>query len=67
MADDPNHGSEYGGAPGVIQPSPHDPADSANEIRLLMMRTNPAGETSGQRRMTPDETDPFVPTTRRVQ
>lgn len=64
---DPNHGSEYGGAPGLIQPSPHDPADSASETRFLMMRTNPAGDTSGPRVMVPDESDSVVPPTRRIR
>lgn len=64
---DPRRGSEFGGHAGLIQPPPHDPADSPAEIRLLMMRTNPSGVTSGQRIMTPNENDPFVPETRRVR
>lgn len=67
MAEDPTRGSEYGGVPGLIQPSPHDPTDYPSEVRHLMMRTNPAGDTSGPRTYVPDENDPVVPPTRRVR
>lgn len=62
---DPNNGSEFGGAPGLIQPKPHDPANSASETRMLMMQTNPAGiPTAGV--WAPDPDDPFVPDTQRL-
>lgn len=64
---DPNKGSEYGGVGGRIQPPPHDPTDVASEILGLTYGTNPSGITSGQRVMTPDETDPVVPQTRRIR
>jgi hypothetical protein len=38
---DPNHGSEYGGVGGLIQPSPHEVADCASEQLLLIYRTDP--------------------------
>lgn len=64
---DPRKGSEYGGHPGLIQPPPHDPSDSASETRFLMMRTNPAGDTSVGKVMIPDENDAAVPPTRRIR
>mgnify|MGYP007024035125 CR=1 FL=1 len=64
---DPDRGSEYGGVPGLIQPSPHDPADSPSETRFLMMRTNPAGDTSGSRTFVPDEKDAVVPSTIQIR
>ncbi len=67
MATDPNKGSEYGGVAGRIQPSPHDPADSASETLGLIYRTNPSGETSGNRTLVPDDRDPVVPPTAQVR
>lgn len=64
---DSNRGSEYGGAPGLIQPPPHDVADSASEMLSQIYKTNPAGDTSIGRAYVPDENDPFVPDTRRLR
>lgn len=64
---DPNNGSEFGGVGGLIQPAPHDPANSSNEIRLLMMQTNPDGmPVEGGGPYVPDPNDPVVPATKRL-
>lgn len=44
---DPNNGTKYGGVGGLIQPLPHDAADVADEILLMMYRTNP-GDLMGE-------------------
>lgn len=60
--------SEYGGVPGMIQPPPHDPADSAYETMYLMKNTNPAGvvDEAGKNYVA-DDTDPEVPPTKRLR
>lgn len=63
---DPRKGSEYGGHPGLIQPPPHDPADSASETRFLAMRTNHDGVVAGQTYVA-DDSDPQVPPTSRLR
>lgn len=51
----PQTGSEYGGVDGLIQPAPHDPANSPNETLMLMYGTNPAaGFPEGQNLETQD-------------
>jgi hypothetical protein len=44
----PKGGSEYGGYPGLIQPEPHDVANSATEQLMLMKlaSTDPSDEDS---------------------
>lgn len=57
-------GSEFGGVEGMIQPSPHDPADVPYEGRSMMVRTNPAaGFPDG---LNP-ETRELPPNTKRIQ
>lgn len=64
---DPNKGSEYGGVPGLIQPHPHDEAEDPWGTMLRMKRTNSAGDTSGARVFTPDESDVLPVPTKRLR
>lgn len=49
--------SEFGGVPGLIQPPPHDPADSASETLMQVYATEPAAR--------PDDPEELIPVTQR--
>jgi hypothetical protein len=57
-------GSEYGGVEGLIQPPPHDPADSPSETRMMMFRMNPAADFPAGLNL---DTQEPPPDTKRVQ
>lgn len=61
---DHRKGSEFGGVEGIIQPSPHDPADVPYEVRSMMTRLNPA---SGFPDGLNAETRELPPPTKRIQ
>lgn len=57
-------GSEFGGVEGLIQPTPHNPADVPFETRSMMVRLNPA---SGFPLGKNPETRELPPETKRIQ
>lgn len=59
-------GSEYGGVPGRIQPSPHDSADHPSEILGLIYKTNEDG-VAAPGGYVPDDRDPAIPQTPQIR
>ena len=57
-------GSTFGGVDGLIQPTPHNPADVPHEVRSMMVRLNPA---SGFPLGHNPETRELPPDTKRIQ
>jgi hypothetical protein len=48
MTDRPTDESEFGGAPGLIQPPPHDVSKNAREQRMLIVATDPSDPESNE-------------------
>jgi hypothetical protein len=44
----PHDESEFGGAPGLIQPPPHDVSKNAREQRMLIVATDPSDPESNE-------------------
>lgn len=53
--------SEFGGVPGLIQPDPHDPANSGTETLMQVYATEPAPDRLGQ------PAEEFIPVTKRMR